>query len=41
MYYDNDNNDDNTLLGRLTELNRALSQMMRKLQKKKTQGLRF
>ena len=29
MYYDDDNNDDNTLLGRLTELNRALSQMMR------------
>ena len=29
MYYDEDNNDDNTLLGRLTELNRALSQMMR------------
>ena len=28
MYYDDDN-DDNTLLGRLTELNRALSQMMR------------
>ena len=29
MYYDDDNKDDNTLLGRLTELNRALSQMMR------------
>ena len=29
MYYDDDNNDDNTLSGRLTELNRALSQMMR------------
>ena len=29
MYYDENNNDDSTLLGRLTELNRSLSQMMR------------
>ena len=29
MYYDEDNNEDSTLLGRLTELNRSLSQMMR------------
>ena len=29
MYYDEDSNEDNTLLGRLTELNRSLSQMMR------------
>ena len=29
MYYDEDSNEDSTLLGRLTELNRSLSQMMR------------
>jgi|TARA_B110000211_G_C13786646_1_gene424345 hypothetical protein len=29
MYYDKEANDDNTLQGRLTELNRSLSQMMR------------
>ena len=29
MYYDENENDDSTLLGRLTELNRSLSQMMR------------
>ena len=29
MYYDKEANNDNTLQGRLTELNRSLSQMMR------------
>tara|TARA_B100001059_G_C17771915_1_gene548968 strand:- start:52 stop:291 length:240 start_codon:yes stop_codon:yes gene_type:complete len=29
MYYDENNNDDSTLLERLTELNRSSSQMMR------------
>jgi hypothetical protein len=29
MYYDKETNNDNTLQGRLTELNRSLSQMMR------------
>ena len=29
MYYDENDNDDSTLLGRLTELNRSLSQTMR------------
>lgn len=29
MYYDKEADDDSTLQGRLTELNRALSQMMR------------
>ena len=29
MYYDDDSNEDNTLYSRLSELNRALSQMMR------------
>ena len=35
MYYDKEANDENTLQGRLTELNRSLSQMMRNTSERK------
>ena len=35
MYYDKEANNDNTLQGRLTELNRSLSQMMRNTSERK------
>ena len=35
MYYDDDANADSTLMSRLTELNKALSQMMRNTSERK------
>ena len=35
MYYDDDANSDSTLMSRLTELNKALSQMMRNTSERK------
>ena len=35
MYYNKEANNDNTLQGRLTELNRSLSQMMRNTSERK------